>query len=164
MIRNIRNSIFIIIVVILSFSSCGFSFISVGRKFKHKFYSVEDSLRIFKISKPNPKLKKYKKGYSKFQERDYDLLGLYVLKDTIDFKDTSKIYELCRGILKVQYPKLSQKKGYHLLESRILYDSQHYECNKIFLGSSGYSFLLYKYSNILIFQQHMWTCYDCDGF
>lgn len=164
MMRVDLKSILILLIGLQIFSGCGFSFISVGRKFKHKFYSVEDSLKIFKISKPHPKLKKYKKWYSKFQERDYDLLGLYVLKDTIDFKDTSKIYELCREILKVQYPKLSQKKGYHLLESRVLYDSQHYECNKIFLESSGYSFLLYKYSNILIFQQHMWTCYDCDGF
>jgi hypothetical protein len=164
MISNIRNSIYIYIVVLLLFSSCGFSFISLGRNFKHKYYSIEDSLRIFKINKPHPILKKYKKWYSKFNERDFDLLGLYVLKDTINLKDTVIIYKLCREVLKVQYPKLLNKNGYQLSESRILYDTQHNQFIKIFLESSGYSFQLHKYSNILIFQQRMWICFDCDGF
>ena len=152
------------IVVILSFSSCGFSFISIGRNFKHKYYSIEDSLRIFRINKPHPILKKYKKWYSKNNERDFDLLGMYVLQDTINFNDTATIYKLCREVLKVQYPKLFNRKDYQLSESRILYDTQHNEFIKIFLESSGYSFQLHKHSNILIFQQRMWICFDCDGF
>lgn len=164
MMRNLRNSIFILIVVIISLSSCRFSFISVARNFKHKYYSIEDSLRIFKINKPHAKLKKYKKWYSKFQEREFDLLGLYVLEDTLNLLDTVKIFKLCTEVLKVQYPKLFNKKGYQLSESRILYDDHHNEFIKIFLESSGYSFQLYRYSNILIFQQRMWFCYDREGF
>lgn len=164
MVRNFKNAIFVLIAVLLTFSSCGFSFISVARNFKHKYYSIEDGSSIYKINKPHPILKKYKKWYSKNHERDFDLLGLYVLQDTINLKDTAKIYKLCREVLKVQYPKLVGKKGYELADFRMFNQGQYNEFIKIFLESSGYSFQLQKHSNILIFQQRMWICYHCDGF
>lgn len=159
-----RYILFTLMTALLSFSSCGFRFISVVRKFKHKYYSIDDSLRIFKIDKPHPNLKKYKKWYSKNEERDFDLLGMYVLPDTINLKDTATIFQYCRQVLKVQFPKLLHKKGYQLLEYRIFFDNQQNEYIKVFLESSGYSFQLLRYSNILVFQQQMWTCYDYDGF